>query len=396
MEKFVISKAEARKYLLYKQGLLGEKRFLGKKGILEFFDNVPCLQYDPIDVCGKNAEIILQSRVEGFQKKFLEELLYEERDLMDYWDKNMSIMKTGDWKYFSFIREKYQNAGKSMEQINAVKHLILEKTAQRKVVTSKDFDFQVKTDWHWNSTNLGRAALETLYHRGSLIVHHKEGNRKYYGLAEQYIPEEILQEENPLKNEWEFFLWRIHRRIKAVGLLWNRGSDAWLNIDHCSAGNRNKAFFELLEKGMIREVFVENTDTSFYLAEEDKTLLMAALKTSSHQDRMELIAPLDNVMWDRKLIDYLFGFRYKWEIYTPQAQRQYGYYVLPILMDDRFIGRIEVENRKKEHILEVKNIWMEPKESIPKEQLQNCIRRFAGFNDCEDIKYHGVFKTSYP
>ena len=89
MEKIIISKDEARKYLLYKQGLLGKKRFCGKEGILEFFENILCLQYDPIDVCGKNAEIILQSRVDGFKKEFLEELLYKERDLIDYWDKNM-------------------------------------------------------------------------------------------------------------------------------------------------------------------------------------------------------------------------------------------------------------------------------------------------------------------
>ena len=63
----------------------------------------------------------------------------------------------------------------------------------------------MKTDWHWNNTNLGRAALETLYYRGDLVIHHKDGNRKYYGLAERYIPQEILKEENPLKNEWEFF-----------------------------------------------------------------------------------------------------------------------------------------------------------------------------------------------
>jgi len=391
LEKIIISKDEARKYLLYKQGLLGKKRFCGKEGILEFFENILCLQYDPIDVCGKNAEIILQSRVDGFKKEFLEELLYKERDLIDYWDKNMSIIRTKDWKYFSFIRKKYQNTGKSIEQINSVKNLILEKIEQNDIVTSKDFDFNVKTDWHWNNTNLGRAALETLYYRGDLVIHHKDGNRKYYGLAERYIPQEILKEENPLKNEWEFFVWRIYRRIKSVGLLWNRGSDAWLNIDNCSVSNRNKAFLEMVEKEMIQEIFVENTNNSFYLTTEDKALLIDSLNSSSYQERMEFIAPLDNMMWDRKLIYYLFGFQYKWEIYTPQAKRKYGYYVLPILLNDRLIGRIEVENRKKEHTLDIKNIWIEQNKRIPEDLFKSCINRFAEFNNCECIKYHESF-----
>lgn len=391
MEKIIISKDEARKYLLYKQGLLGEKRYYGKKGILNFFENVLCLQYDPIDVCGKNAEIILQSRVDGFEKETLEELLYKERDLIDYWDKNMSIIRTKDWKYFSFIRKKYQDTGKSMVQINSVKNLILEKIAQDNVVTSKDFDFKVKTDWHWNSTGLGRAALETLYYRGDLIIHHKEGNRKYYGLAERYIPQEILQEENPLKSEWQFFLWRIYRRIKSVGLLWNRGSDAWLNIDNCSATNRSEAFVELVKNKMIQEIFVENVNNSFFLTIEDKPILCDSLNSPSYLERMEFIAPLDNVLWDRKLINYLFGFQYKWEIYTPQDKRQYGYYVLPILFNDQLIGRIEMENRKKEHILDVKNVWIEENTSIPEELFKNCIERFATFNNCESITYHESF-----
>ena len=63
----------------------------------------------------------------------------------------------------------------------------------------------MKTDWHWNNTNLGRAALETLYYRGDLVIHHKDGNRKYYGLAERYIPQEILKRRKSIEERMGVF-----------------------------------------------------------------------------------------------------------------------------------------------------------------------------------------------
>lgn len=388
MNQIVISKSQARNFLLSKQGLLGEKVYSGKEGALKFIENVRCLQYDPIDVCGKNAEIILHSRVEGFKKEMLDDLLYKDRMLFDYWDKNMSIVLIKDWKYFSFIRKKYQDTGKSLHQVNSVKEHILNKIATDIVVCSKDFDFKVKTDWHWNSTNLGRAALETLYFRGDLVIHHKEGNRKYYGLTERYVPEEILCDNNPIKNEWEFFLWRLRRRIKSVGLLWNKASDAWLNIDKCTTANRKQAFIELKERNEIKEIYVEDINNSFFIVADELSLLYESLNSSSYADRMEFIAPLDNLLWDRKLINYLFGYQYKWEIYTPQSKRKYGYYVLPILFNGQLVGRIEMENNKKNRVLNVKNIWSEINLNIPKDILKSCIERFSSFNNCDSIKFN--------
>ena len=55
------------------------------------------------------------------------------------------------------------------------------------------------------------------------------------------------------------------------------------------------------------------------------------------------IAPLDNLLWDRKMLEMLFGFSYRWEVYTPVAKRKFGYYVLPVLYNDRFVARFEAE-----------------------------------------------------
>ncbi|WP_245947993.1 hypothetical protein [Paenibacillus sambharensis] len=78
-----LTKRQARQFLLLKHGLLGEYKFSGKQGVLDFVRQASCIQFDPIDVCGKNAEVVLQSRIKGFTKGMLAELLYEDRSLVD-------------------------------------------------------------------------------------------------------------------------------------------------------------------------------------------------------------------------------------------------------------------------------------------------------------------------
>jgi uncharacterized protein YcaQ len=100
--------------------------------------------------------------------------------------------------------------------------------------------------------------------------------------------------------------------------------------------------------------------------------------------RLEFIAPLDNLIWDRSLLFDLFDFDYRWEIYTPQPQRKYGYYVLPVLYKDRFVARIELV--RNGYTLECKNLWLEPGFKPGKafcKALNLALARFQRFNDCE-------------
>ena len=98
MTIITLTKQQARQFMLLKHGLIGERKFIGKDGVLAFVRQAGCIQFDPIDVCGKNAELVLQSRVKGFTKKMLYELLYEDRKLIDYFDKNLAIMAFEDWR----------------------------------------------------------------------------------------------------------------------------------------------------------------------------------------------------------------------------------------------------------------------------------------------------------
>ena len=98
-----MTREQARRFILSKQGLLGKYRFVGKAGAYQYIRQAGCIQYDPVDVCGKNAELTLQSRVRGFTRKMLADLLYKDRLLVDYTDKELSIWPREVWPFFRLI-----------------------------------------------------------------------------------------------------------------------------------------------------------------------------------------------------------------------------------------------------------------------------------------------------
>lgn len=111
--------------------------------------------------------------------------------------------------------------------------------------------------------------------------------------------------------------------------------------------------------------------------------------SKQYKKRLEFIAPLDNLMWDRNLIKAIFDFDYKWEIYTPADQRKYGYYVLPIIYGNRFAGRIELNVDKRSRSLVLKNLWVDNNTKLNerfKQDLQERLYRFAVFNECNLVK----------
>lgn len=380
-----ITKQDARKFLLTKHHLYGKKSISGKEDILTFIRQVGCLQYDPIDVCGKNAELVLQSRVKNFSKNDLYDMLYQDRTLVDYFDKNLAIFPIEDWPYLTRERAMYSERGKSKAEIDKVCEEIIDTIKNEGPKTSSELEYEHKVDWYWGHTKLSRAALELLYFKGELGIHSKKGTIKRYDIMSNLYPESIVAAPDPLPELFDHLCWRVKRRIGAVGMLWNRPSDAWLNIRELRAAERKAVFDALEQKGEIVPVLVEEVKEPFYILKGDLELLQAVLNNQEKSERVEFMAPLDNLLWDRKLIGALFDFNYKWEIYTPESQRAFGYYVLPILYRSELIGRIEMVCQRKEKILLVKKIWYEegfkPTAGFIK-QLEKSLQEFMLFNEC--------------
>ncbi len=388
MDVISLTKMQVRNFILTKQGLIGPKRFLGKTGIMEFVRQAGCIQFDPIDICGRNADLTLQSRIDHYSKTMLSELLYQDRQLIDYFDKNLSIILTDEWPYFANIRDYFQKNARSIETVNALRDEIKARIKEKGFVCSKDFVSDEKVHWYWGKTGVARVALEALYFFGELVIHHKVRTIKYYALAEDYLP--ITSGDSNLTplESIDLLEWKVLRRIGSVGMLWNKHSDAFLFVDDLKTPNRNKVFSSLLAKELIIEIQVEGIKEPLYCLSSDRELLNSVLYDTSIPDRVEFLAPLDNMLWDRKLIKALFDFEYSWEIYTPEQKRRYGYYVLPVLFRNDLVGRIELIREKKANRLFVKQLWLEDSFSVTQPfiaELDLALLRFKNFSEVGDL-----------
>ena len=392
-----LTREQARRFILIRQGLLGGHRFVGKAGACAYVKQAGCIQFDPVDVCGRNAELTLQARVKGFTKKVLSDLLYQDRLLVDYCDKELAIWHRDDWPYFEGYRQHSREHGRQFDGIPEREEQAIAYIREHGPVSSDSLPLTGTVFWHssihWSGhwdreSSAARSVLEQLYTDGTLVIHHKSGTRKFYDLAERHLPADLLNAENPCRDEAAFLQWRVARRIGAIGLLWNRRSDAWLGIQ-MTTEQRNEAFAALEESGRIRAADVEGIRSPLYMLAEDESLLETVLRDEADtRPRLEFLAPLDPMLWDRNLIEALWDYRYSWEIYTPKEKRKYGYYVLPMLWGENLIGRVEAVADRKADALNVKNIWYEPGVRQTKKldkAVQRSLARLARFNGCSTV-----------
>jgi uncharacterized protein YcaQ len=391
--EYALTKVQARRFILAYQGLLTKQGFTGKHGIISYIERVGCIQFDPLNVVGYNHQLVLQSRIPSFRAEMLHELLYEDRVLIDGWDKCMSIYQLKDWPYFARLRAAARLRLQSMPQVNEIVPQVLESFLIRGPLTSGDLEYKEVVDWSWAPTRLSRAVLESLYFSGDLIIHRKERTRKVYDLVNRHLLDIYLQAPDPNPTEEAYWEWYVLRRIGAIGLLWNKPSDAWLGISGMKSKERTEAFHRLQEKGKVIGIKVEGILPQLFIREEDIPLLEETMiEDYNPQIRAFVLAPLDNMIWDRRLIKELFNFEYRWEVYKPAVDRQFGYYVLPVMYGDQFVARFEPIMDKKKKELVIKNWWWEPEAAVTIpliEALRVCFANFMDFTGAKTIRLEG-------
>lgn len=385
----LISKKQAKYFLLNYHYLNPVRSLRGKDGILKYIRKVGCIQFDPLDKVGRNPDLVLQSRIKKYTKNYLKELLYEDRKLFDGWDKNRSIYSVEDWPFFSRLRKAAEtNLNNPSNEINGVLPQVRNEIRKRGPLSSTDLDYNEKVKWSWAPTRLARAALESMYFSGELLIYKKKGTKKIYDFTKNHIPSSILESKDPNKTEHEYYEWYVKRRICSLGLHWNRSGDGWAGINGLKSTERNKAIDSLLDKNEIILIKIENIKDSFYISSKYLYLIKEIETKINIKNSACIIAPLDNLLWDRKMVKKIFNFDYKWEVFIPKNERKYGYYVLPILYNDQFIARFEPLKDKKNKKLIIKNWWWESDVKVTekmKKDLVNCMKDFTLYLEVSDV-----------
>jgi uncharacterized protein YcaQ len=340
-----------------------------KEAIMETFDSLGCIQFDPLNVVGRNPDLVLQSRIGGYKHQDLYDLLYKDRLLMDGWDKVMSIYPTADWPYFHRIRQRraigsyheleYRNSLEALDLLDEVYDHITNNGPTK----PKDLSGETVHKGTWGQSKLTSAALDHLYFSGKIRVHSKQGSNKSYDLTHRLIPEPILNTPDPFKNDHSFLDWYLLRRIHGAGLIWSKNGGHWYGYYIQKKTQRLPIIQRLLDSGQIVAIHIQQVNEPFYMSlpryEELSEFLTQYRRLLNQKKQVRFLAPLDNFLWDRDLIELLFGFNYRWEVYTPLAKRQFGYYVLPILYGFKLVGRIEFDYYRGD-ALNILNTWYEP------------------------------------
>jgi len=378
-----ITRSQARRFLLTHQCLLPARTISGKQDILGFFNRVGCIQYDPLNIVGNNPELVLQSRVKDFKPEILEEMLYSDRTLVDDWDKMMAIYPVTDRPHFHFrqLEAAKRDHRRNADYTLAIIPEILKEIEERGPLSSIDFEHDRKVAWSWGPTRLAKVALDDMYYQGELVIHHKLNTRKFYDLASRHIPADILNAPDPHATHEEYQDWHIHRRLRSLGLAWIK-SGLWAGIYSTGSKERQAILDRLVAREEVFQIQVEDIKYPFYISNLDLPVLEKTNGINDISPQAAIIAPLDNLMWDRELIDALFGFNYRWEVYKPVKDREYGYYVLPVLYGERFAARFEPGRDKKSGALVIKNWWWEKNVSITQDiqdALRDCFKDFMDY-----------------
>ncbi len=362
-----ISKEQARRFLLSHHYLWPPRQLKGSAGVLQYLERVGCIQFDPINVVGRNPDLVLQARIANYTPQLLESMLYKERSLIDGWDKLAAIHPTKDWPHFSRFRldlQKRFEGNASAAPIHKVLDLVRDAIRERGPLSSIEIEHAEQLQWDWGfPVRAVRAAMDMLYSMGELGVHHRVNTRRVFDLTENLIPRKIIQARDPHASTADYEDWHVLRRIGGLGLAHTGSGDSWLGIPGPSstkATRRNAAIKRLVEKGKAIRVRVKGLPKEpYFIRAADLDTLENAGRGRQPQPKAAILGSLDNLMWSRKTLSRLFDFYYRWEVYVPEEKRKYGYYVLPVLYGDRFIARFDPAFHKPSRVLTIQNWWWE-------------------------------------
>ncbi len=363
---------------------------IGKNGLLKVFDHIASIQYDPLNVVGRNSDLVLQARIKEYKPSLLEEALYKDRTLVDAWDKMMGIYQINDYPYFSLVREKKgEEAVKTLSyrlSLDALDYVdeILDYINTNGAVYSSELSLGQVKKHKWGNIKPSSATLDYLFQIGKLGIKERRNTQKKYDLMTNLF-RDISLDKSPFNSESEFINYHVLRRVRSMGIVWNKSSVSWSGYLISNKKNRTKSLNALLEEGQLSKVIITGIKEEFYVTTESLNNINYTIPTVS------FIAPLDNLIWDRELIKRLFNFDYKWEVYTPVIKRKYGYYVLPVLYGSDFIARVEFELQRNSDPLIIKNWWWEEDTEITDSLLENINKALLEF--CKYLGASGMRNT---
>lgn len=386
-----VSNAQARKLFLSLQGLSASPREKqSTDGLLAVIRSLGFVQVDSINTVARAHHMILFSRNQTYRPHHLTYLLEKDRSLFEHWTHDASVIPAEFYPYWQhrFVRDERMLRGRwrksRREGFEELLSDLLKHVSQQGPVMTRDFKSPTKKGTGWWDWNPEKTALEYHWRTGSLAISGRKGFQKIYDLSEKVIPD---VHRNKTVSEAQFIEWACQSAMARLGLATSGEIAAFwglLTAKEASAWVEKKR-----ADGELEDVLVE--------AAGEKTLTKAVARAETlaglenivePPKRIRLLSPFDPLIRDRKRCLRLFGFDYRIEVFVPEAQRKYGYYVFPLLEGQNLIGRIDMKCDKG--VLYVTGLWFEPGVKLGKNRkaaLHAELERYRRFVDAMELKF---------
>jgi uncharacterized protein YcaQ len=363
----------ARRFLVLRHYLAPPRSLAAEpSSVMRVFDRLGSIQFDPLEIAGRNHDLVLLARVAGYERAWTDDLLYgQDRRLFEAYNKGLSLLPVAELPFhrLTWDRNRTSHDGGTFDEHAPLVEELLERIRHDGPLSSTDVAPRAAIDWYWRPTNQVRAILEALAEAGILGIRRRDGNRRIYDLVERLLPADVLAGRPAERDQRRH---RLLTRYRAHGLLGRHGSgELWYGTapgvrSPDGAITRPDLLDELVESGRLVAVIVNGVRGDRFVLSEELPLLDQAQQEVDAGDApngsapgVAFLAPLDPFVWDRQVLRSLFDFDYVWEVYVPEARRRWGYYVLPLLYGDRLVGRIEPRIERKTGALRIVDVWWE-------------------------------------
>ncbi len=323
------------------------------------------IQLDSINVVARAHLLTLWSRFGVFDPAALERLIYPKRQrvLFEYWAHAACLVSTRDLPAWRRVMLDYatEHRGWSgwLQKNEGILRTVEAEVAARGPLAASDFaDERAERGasgwWNWKPA---AHALDYLWMSGRILVHSRAAFQKRYDLAERVLPDIARV---AALDEATFRRWHLRRSLAAMGAATETDLRLYLTFPRFAAPERRKLLQAALADGEVVEIAVDgDRGRWFALAGDLAALERAAARRTPASRGTTFLAPFDSLLWHRARTHRLFHFDYTIEVYTPAAQRRFGYYSLPILSDGRLIGRADAKHHRAERRLELRHVAFE-------------------------------------
>jgi uncharacterized protein len=353
-----ITLSQARRIALAAQGFADARPSgrIDRRHIRKLFDRIGVVQVDSVNVLTRSEELPIFARLGPHPRNLVRDM-EADGELFEYWAHEASLLPVHHEPLFRWKKEQVRSGAYKvwggMAKLRAEQpeflETVLQEVARRGPVAASELSMrvgQVGDHWGWRWDD-AKTAIEALFWGGEVAGRRRRNFEREYTVPAHRFPSHILEQPALDEREARLALLRIASRCIGIGSARDLADYHRLNVPAA-----RPLIDELVAGGELLEVEVEGW--------RERVLLCPGAKMPRRVEARALLSPFDSLIWERSRTEHLFGIRYRIEIYVPQEKRVHGYYVLPFLLGEELVARVDLKADRHAGELLVQAAWGEP------------------------------------